>query len=142
MTYKFTIHQADFHATPGIKTVREKVFIREQHVPAKLEWDGLDDMAIHVVAQDKHAQVIGTARLLDTGHIGRMAVLPEWRHQGIGSALLKELLLLAQQKQLSQVFLHAQTTAVDFYKRHGFSPRGEEFMDAGIPHRYMKRNLP
>lgn len=142
MTYKFTIQQADFHATPDIKTVREKVFIREQHVPEKLEWDGLDDTATHVVAQDKHGQVIGTARLLDNGHIGRMAVLPEWRHQGVGSALLNELLLLAQQRQLSQVFLHAQTSAVEFYQRHGFSPRDEEFMDAGIPHRYMQRNLP
>jgi len=141
MTHEFSIQQTAFRTTPGIKTVREQVFIQEQHVPVALEWDGLDDAAIHVVAEDKHAQVIGTARLLEDGHIGRMAVLPKWRHQGVGSALLKELLLIAQQRQLSKVFLHAQTTAIGFYECHGFSVRGEEFMDAGIPHRYMERHL-
>lgn len=141
MTHEFSIQQTAFRTTPGIKTVREQVFIQEQHVPVALEWDGLDDAAIHVVAEDKHAQVIGTARLLEDGHIGRMAVLPKWRHQGVGSALLKELLLIAQQQQLSKVFLHAQTTAIGFYERHGFRVLGEEFMDAGIPHHYMERHL-
>ena len=141
MTHEFSIQQTAFRTTPGIKTVREQVFIQEQHVPVALEWDGLDDAAIHVVAEDKHAQVIGTARLLEDGHIGRMAVLPKWRHQGVGSALLKELLLIAQQRQLSKVFLHAQTIAIGFYERHGFRVLGEEFMDAGIPHHYMERHL-
>ena len=137
----FTIQHAMFRTTPGIKTVREAVFIREQHVPVELEWDGLDDAASHVIALDSHAQVIGTVRLLDDGHIGRMAVLPQWRHQGVGSAMLNALLELARQKHLTRVFLHAQTTAIEFYQRHGFSIRGEEFMDAGIPHRYMERDL-
>ena len=137
----FSIQPATFRTTPGIKTVREMVFIEEQHVPEELEWDGLDEAASHVIALDSHAQVIGTARLLDNGHIGRMAVLAEWRRQGVGSAMLNALLGLARQKHLPRVFLHAQTSAIDFYKQHGFSLRGEEFMDAGIPHRYMERTL-
>ncbi len=141
MPSEFAVQQAEFLATPGIKTVRETVFIQEQHVPVELEWDGLDAAAIHVVALDKNAQVIGTARMLATGHIGRMAVLPAWRHQGVGSAMLKELLSVARQKQLARVYLHAQTTAVGFYKHHGFEATGKEFMDAGIPHRYMERPL-
>lgn len=126
---------------PGIRSVREHVFIQEQGVPEALEWDGLDDEAIHVVALDNHAQVIGTARLLKDGHIGRMAVLRQWRHQGVGSALLKELLQIAQQRNLPKVFLHAQVTATGFYERHAFMALGEEFMDAGIPHRYMEYYL-
>jgi predicted GNAT family N-acyltransferase len=55
--------------------------------------------------------------------------------------MLKELLLIAQQRQLRKVFLHAQTSATGFYERHGFQALGEEFMDAGIPHRYMERYL-
>jgi predicted GNAT family N-acyltransferase len=141
MTHEFSIQQTAFRTTPGIKTVREQVFIQEQHVPVALEWDGLDDEAMHVVALNNHNQVIGTARLLQDGHIGRMAVIPLWRHQGVGSALLKELLLIAQQRTLSKVFLHAQTTAIGFYERHGFRVLGEEFMDAGIPHHYMERHL-
>ncbi len=137
----FTVQQTEFHMTPGIKTVREQVFIQEQQVPEELEWDRHDAKAIHIVAYDTHDQVIGTARLLADGHIGRMAVLEPWRKQGVGSAMLTKLLLLAQQQNLSTVFLHAQTSAVGFYECHGFRTLGEEFMDAGIPHRYMEKDL-
>lgn len=141
MTHNFSIQQAEFRTTPGIKAVREQVFIQEQHVPVALEWDGLDDEATHVVALNSHNQEIGTARLLQDGHIGRMAVLPLWRHQGVGSAMLQELLLIARQRQLLKVFLHAQTSAIGFYEHHGFHVLGGEFMDAGIPHHYMERQL-
>ena len=137
----FTLQQTEFHKTPGIKAVREQVFIQEQHVPEELEWDEHDAKAIHVVALDTNDQVIGTARLLNDGHIGRMAVLAAWRNNGIGSAMLEKLLLLAQQRKLSKVFLHAQTAAIGFYENHGFRTLGEEFMDAGIPHRYMEKDL-
>lgn len=141
MTPDFTVQQTEFHMTPGIKMVREQVFIQEQHVPDELEWDGHDTKAIHVVAYDTSDQVIGTARLLADGHIGRMAVLEAWRNHGVGSAMLTKLLLLAQQQNLSTVFLHAQTSAIGFYKHHGFRTLGEEFMDAGIPHYYMEKDL-
>jgi predicted GNAT family N-acyltransferase len=137
----FTVQQTEFHKTPGIKTVREQVFIQEQHVPEELEWDEHDAKAIHVVAFDTDDQVIGTARLLADGHIGRMAVLEAWRKNGVGSAMLENLLLLARQGSLSKVFLHAQTSAIGFYEYHGFRALGEEFMDAGIPHRYMEKDL-
>jgi len=137
----FTVQQTAFHMTPAIKTVREQVFIQEQHVPEELEWDEQDAKAIHVVAYNENDQVIGTARLLADGHIGRMAVLEAWRKNGVGSAMLEKLLLLAQQRSLSKVFLHAQTSAIGFYDHHGFRVLGEEFMDAGIPHRYMEKDL-
>ena len=137
----FTVQQTEFYKTPGIKTVRKQVFIREQHVPEELEWDEHDANAIHVVAFDADDQAIGTARLLADGHIGRMAVLEAWRKNGVGSAMLEKLLLLAQQRSLSKVFLHAQTSAIGFYEYHGFRVLGEEFMDAGIPHRYMEKDL-
>jgi predicted GNAT family N-acyltransferase len=137
----FSVQQTEFHETPGIKTVREQVFIQEQHVPEELEWDGHDARAIHIVAYDAHDQVIGTARLLADGHIGRMAVLESWRKHGVGSAMLTKLLMRAQQHNLSKVFLHAQISAIGFYERHGFITLGEEFMDAGIPHRHMEKDL-
>ena len=137
----FTVQQTEFYTTPGIKSVREQVFIQEQHVPEELEWDEHDTKAVHVVAYDTDDQVIGTARLLADGHIGRMAVLEPSRKNGVGSAMLKKLLLLAQQQNLSKVFLHAQTSAIGFYEHHGFRTLGEEFLDAGIPHRYMEKDL-
>jgi predicted GNAT family N-acyltransferase len=80
---------------------------------------------------------IGTARLLPDGQIGRMAVLPEWRSHGIGSVLLEKLIEIAREHGLKQVKLDAQDHAISFYEQHGFTIEGEEFLDAGIPHRRM-----
>jgi len=122
----------------GLCYIREQVFIREQGVPSDLEWDGLDQDAIHLLAVTPTQQAVGTVRILNNGHIGRMAVLNEWRNQGIGHQLLKQILEVARQLGLEQVFLAAQTTAVDFYSRYGFIPEGEVFLDAGIDHQNMR----
>lgn len=114
--------------------VRETVFIEEQSVPVALEWDEWDEKAWHLLAIDQHGKPLGTARMLPTGQIGRMAVLKEYRHQGIGSELLKQAIDLAKAQQLAEIFLHAQTAVKPFYTRLGFISRGEEFLDAGIPH--------
>ncbi len=116
-----------------LAAVRETVFIQEQKVPIELEWDGLDAEARHFIALDKARHPIGTARLLADGHVGRMAVLIEWRRRGVGSALLKAVMSATQQT----LFLHAQVDAIPFYQRFGFVAEGPEFMDAGIPHRKM-----
>ncbi len=120
--------------------IRETVFLREQGVPVDLEWDGLDEACVHVLARGG-AQPIGTARLLADGHIGRMSVLPAWRGQGVGSAMLQRLIELARQRGLPRVMLDAQTHAIAFYERHGFIVTSDVFMDAGIPHRHMMREL-
>ncbi len=122
----------------GFCYIRKQVFIKEQGVPSDLEWDGLDQDAVHLLAVTPTQQAVGTVRILNDGHIGRMAVLDEWRNQGIGRQLLKQILEVARQLGLEQVFLAAQTTAVDFYSRYGFIPEGKVFMDAGIAHRNMR----
>ncbi|MEJ2345323.1 MAG: GNAT family N-acetyltransferase [Gammaproteobacteria bacterium] len=127
-------------ARPGASAVREQVFVHEQHVPPELEWDGLDPRCVHVVARVGSGEVVGTARMLADGHIGRMAVLPAWRGRGVGSALLRALLEEARRRGIEHPFLHAQTTAVGFYLRHGFAIAGNEFIDAGIPHVAMVRD--
>lgn len=75
------------------------------------------------------------------GTIGRMAVLKDWRGRGVGRALLQTLLDLAVRQGLPRVTLSAQTHALGFYERAGFHVVGEPFMDAGIPHRKMVRDL-
>jgi len=127
-------------ARAGASAVREQVFVHEQHVPLELEWDGLDPQCLHVIAGDGSGAVIGTARMLADGHIGRMAVLPAWRGRGVGSALLRALLEEARRRGIEHPFLHAQTAAIGFYLRHGFAIAGHEFMDAGIPHVTMVWN--
>ena len=128
-------------AEPAIRAIRETVFIREQSVPEEMEWDGLDPSCIHVLAWNGSGEAIGTARLQMMGTIGRMAVLDGWRGRGVGSALLQTLLDLALRQGLARVTLSAQAHAVGFYERAGFLAIGEPFMDAGIPHRKMTKDL-
>ncbi|HKK06812.1 MAG: GNAT family N-acetyltransferase [Pseudolabrys sp.] len=136
------IVRADFAlSAEAIRTVREEVFIEEQGVTPELEWDGLDAEAVHVLACTADGTPVGTARLLADGHIGRMAVRAAWRGRGVGRALLAELIAIARERGLARVFLGAQTHAVGFYERQGFVVYGEPFMDAGIPHRHMAREL-
>ena len=125
----------------AIRRVRERVFVEEQHVPPDLEWDGLDGDCLHAVAEVENRDVIGTGRLHPGGKIGRMAVLRPWRHQGVGAAILAELVAEAQRRRQPEVYLHAQTRALEFYARHGFVAEGDEFDEAGIPHRLMRRTL-
>lgn len=127
-----------------LQMIRKEVFMQEQQVPADLEWDGLDDVpgTYHLLAVDDRGEPIGTARVLATGQIGRMAVRAPWRRKGVGAALLQAVLALAKQLGFTQVHLHAQTHAMGFYAHAGFQPYGEEFLDAGIPHVAMERRLP
>jgi predicted GNAT family N-acyltransferase len=124
-------------AQEDLRRIREAVFMKEQNVPKDLEWDGKDPECDHVLAYNEQGKAVGTGRLRDDGHIERMAVLKEWRGRGIGDLLLRELMGLARQKGLLHATLWAQTYAIPFYERHGFQIIGEEFMDAGIPHRQM-----
>lgn len=121
----------------ALREVRTRVFIEEQSVPEDLEWDDDDAYAVHLLALEAASKPVGTARLLPTGQIGRMAVLPEWRNRGIGSALLHEILDIALAPGRPRPFLNAQVSAVPFYLRMGLVPAGARFKEAGISHQRM-----
>jgi predicted GNAT family N-acyltransferase len=124
-----------------LSQVRRTVFIEEQNVPEELEWDDLDESCQHLLALDSKNNPIGAGRLCECGHIGRMAVIKDWRGKGVGGALLRKLMDMAQQTGNLKLVLNAQTSAAGFYARYGFSAKGEDFMDAGIPHLRMTRYL-
>ncbi len=124
-----------------LSAVRRAVFIVEQHVPEALEWDDDDARSIHALAESRAGLPVGTARLLPDGHIGRMAVLRDWRRAGVGAALLRCLLAEAGSHGHRIVRLNAQIQAIGFYERFGFEAHGPLFDDAGIPHRAMRLSL-
>ncbi len=123
-----------------LRLIRSEVFIREQQVPESMEWDEFDSVAIHYLAMEDE-QAIGCVRLLPTGHVGRMAVLPQWRRKGIGSQLLDACEDRARQLQLDQIRLSAQVSAIPFYTAAGYALSSDTYMDAGIPHRDMYKVL-
>jgi predicted GNAT family N-acyltransferase len=128
-------------ARVALSAVRTTVFVHEQHVPEELEWDGIDDACIHVIAETANGAAIGTGRLLPATHIGRMAVLAPWRGRGVGRMLLAELMAAAAERGDTMVELSAQTHAIGFYRRNGFEIVSGEYLDAGIPHRRMQCSL-
>lgn len=123
--------------------IREKVFIEEQEVTSQLEWDGMDKDTIHFLAfKDKKG--VGCARafvIQNRMQLGRMAVLREYRGEGIGSALIETAITLAKLNQLSGIYISAQCHAIDFYKKFGFEVTSDIYLDAEIPHRDMKLNF-
>ena len=129
---------------PTCQALRRVVFIDEQGVSEAEEVDGLDGKALHLLAWDADCPV-GTARLLvkgPVGKIGRVCVLPEVRGTGLGAALIEAALAeLRKQPEVREAVLGAQSHATGFYEKLGFVAEGEEFLDAGIAHRHMRRAL-
>ena len=123
-----------------ICAIRYEVFVDEQNVPEELEIDGLDNKAKHVLAFVDEVP-IGTGRILSDGHIGRVAVLRDYRGLGIGKLIMKELVKWAQDKSLEKVWLSSQWHAHSFYIYLGFVCVGEIYIEAGIDHIKMYRTL-
>jgi predicted GNAT family N-acyltransferase len=122
----------------ALMKIREKVFIQEQNVSLADEWDDKDEAARHFLVLLENGEAIACARLLSEKnlfHIGRVAVLAEYRHQKIGRRLMQSILLWCkQQKPDFKIYLHAQTSRITFYEYLGFVAEGDVFMDAGIEH--------
>ncbi len=125
----------------AIRQIREQVFVEEQSVPREIEWDGLDHECVHVIAESANRDPVGTGRLHRSGKIGRMAVLRPYRGQQVGTTILSCLLEAARSQGIATVYLHAQRRALAFYAAFGFLEEGDEFEEAGIPHRLMKRRV-
>ena len=130
-------------------TIRRLVFIGEQGVPEADEMDDLDRVCVHFLAlPDKHSgpqRALGTARLAfvdaQTAKAQRVAVVPEHRRRGVGEALMFAVEAEAARAGRNIVVLSAQMQAIPFYLTLGYEPWGEPFMDAGIEHRWMRKQL-
>lgn len=142
MSNPFTVSLLCWHdGEPLLRSVREAVFIREQGVPAELEWDEFDLGCRHALALSLRGEAVGCGRILPNGHIGRIAVIQRWRKQKVGTTIMEALLDYARAHDYKQVDVDAQTQALPFYRGFGFVEQGEEFIDAGLPHIKMTLQL-
>ena len=141
-TQSFSVRICNWEqARAEARNIRELVFVQEQGVPPELEMDEHDAHCDHALAHAADGRAVGTGRLLPDGHIGRMAVLKECRASGVGALLLQALVEQARKRGHATARLNAQSYAAGFYRRYGFEVAGAEFMEAGIPHVAMQRNL-
>ncbi len=138
----FTISEARFEDREAeIRGIRSAVFTEEQGIDPAIDFDGKDSNCLHVIAKNATGSTVGTARMFDDGHIGRMAVLQAYRRQGGGRAMVDALVSAAAKRGLKQVYLNAQVQVIDFYQALGFEKTGTPFMEAGIEHIRMQRQI-
>ena len=144
----------------AIEYIRTQVFQKEQGVAAELEFDGKDNDATHLLAYVEN-KAIGTLRIrnIDVKNINtsieydgtslptfsvkieRLAVLSNYRNQGIGTKLMMTALNTIDRKNNCQVIVHAQEYISEMYEKLGFVRVGETFTEANIPHIKMIKNL-
>ncbi|CAG9610670.1 GNAT family N-acetyltransferase [Pseudoneobacillus rhizosphaerae] len=124
-------------------SIRKEVFVHEQNVPEELEIDEFEDDSIHFALYQNNRPVgAGRFRELDGfGKVERICVAQNVRGTGAGKVIMHGIEEHAKGKQISTLKLNAQTSAIPFYEKLGYEIISEEFMDAGIPHKTMKKTL-
>ncbi len=124
--------------------LRRAVFIDEQGVSEEEEIDGQDDRCAHLLVRQNGAPV-AAARVQvkgDVAKIQRVCVARAGRGSGVGARLISFIIdRLREEGRFTLARLDAQTASLNFYRKLGFEAEGAEFLDAGIPHRSMKRRL-
>lgn len=128
-------------------TIRKEVFVKEQGVPLEDEFDEFDTLnglSEHILVY-YNEQPVGTGRVRWVDGIGkleRICILEPYRKFGLGKVIINALEEIAEEKGVSQVKLHGQTQAEVFYKKLGYQTSSSMFIEDGIPHILMIKELP
>jgi predicted GNAT family N-acyltransferase len=124
-------------------SVRKTVFVEEQQVPVEEEIDEHEGSATHFVLYEDNEPIgAGRFRVLDgIGKVERICVLKDYRGTGAGKVVMSSIEKYANDKGFSCLKLNAQTHAIPFYSKLGYDVISDEFLDAGIPHKTMKKTI-
>lgn len=126
--------------------IRKEVFVAEQHVPLADEFDEFDTLqglAEHILVY-YNEQPVGTGRVRwvdGFGKLERICILEPFRKFGLGKVIIGALEGIATEKGISRVKLHGQTHAEGFYEKLGYQTASSVFMEDGIPHVLMIKEL-
>lgn len=123
--------------------IRHAVFTKEQGIDQKLDRDGLDKKATHIIARCS-GKAVGTMRIIfynQKAKLERLAVLKAYRGCGIGKIITKYAIRYCKRKSVKEITLHAQFYLYDFYGKLGFRKKGSKFLEAGIEHIEMVMKL-
>ena len=128
------------HADVAAKPIREAVFIIEQNTPSHKEWDDMDEHSLHVVASPD-GNAVGTARLESDGMLSHLAVLKDFRHQGIGTAIVEEFIKVGRKHKFPLLKVHTPRSVAPFFSHNGFITHGDVFMQSGTAYIEMQLGL-
>ncbi len=140
-----TFHDLTVEELYGIFRLRVEVFIVEQDCPYQ-DVDGLDPVALHLLGTNASGDLVAYARLLpagaaypDAAAIGRVVTARAARGAGLGKRLMEVAISEVGHRFGAGVGIRlgAQNYAIPFYRRLGFSPVGESYLEDGIPHTTM-----
>lgn len=126
--------------------IRKAVFVKEQGVPIEDEFDEFDKLngqCEHLLVYFEE-QPVGTGRIRwvdEFGKLERICILEPYRKFGLGKVIITELEEIAQERGAKKVKLHGQTQAEGFYKKLGYQTSSSVFIEDGIPHLLMKKEL-
>ena len=126
--------------------IRKEVFVEEQGVPLEDEFDEFDSLGgqcEHILVYDNE-KAVGTGRLRvvdDFGKLERICILEPYRKFGLGKVIIQTLEEIAKDKEIDRVKLHGQTQAEGFYKKLGYQTSSNVFIEDGIPHILMIKEL-
>jgi predicted GNAT family N-acyltransferase len=127
-------------AEPIAAPIRFAIFVEQQQAGG-IELDDLDKDSVHAVAYDDNRKPIGTARLLPSGQVGRMAVVKEWRRRGVGAALLEAFTEEARKRGYKSLVISAPLQAAEFYRSQGFVAEGKVQKVDGVLQQAMRKSL-
>ncbi|MDN3015045.1 GNAT family N-acetyltransferase [Paenibacillus sp. BSR1-1] len=124
-------------------SVRKIVFVEEQNVPLEEEIDQYENEATHFVMYQNDSPIgAGRFRIVDGfGKVERICVMKDARKTGAGKAIMNKIEDHASENGLHKLKLNAQTHAIPFYAGLGYEVVSEEFLDAGIPHKTMVKEI-
>lgn len=124
-------------------SIRTTVFVNEQHVKMEEEYDNYEDEAIHFIGYLGETPVLASRLRFveECGKLERICVLKEFRGKSFGSMLIRHMEEAIKQNGYKKAKLNAQTKATNFYQRLGYQQVSGEFLDAGIPHVTMTKEL-
>lgn len=138
-TYKKLIGLND-----NIIKIRTSVFIDEQGF--KDEFDETDKTCTHIVLYDEE-KPIATCRYFKEGenyHIGRVAIIKEYRGQGLGNRIMQ----IAENEIRGKcneskcvIEVSAQVRVSEFYKKLGYKQVGDIYFDEHCEHIRMVKEL-
>jgi predicted GNAT family N-acyltransferase len=126
--------------------IRKEVFVKEQGVPLEDEFDQFDELTNNIthILVYYGTEAVGTGRIRyveDIGKLERICILPNYRQYGLGKLIIQSLEDISIKQGFNKVKLHGQQQAEGFYQKLGYQATSDVFMEAGIPHIVMVKEL-